>query len=367
MKIIFLFGSLGSHQEHRVQDFIEQGYEVEVFAFKRRYTDMDISFRSVPVTLVGEIQQNASYINRLPTLYRGISLVAKKFSNEHNVCFFYEGLMVAMIASLLIKHPYIYEECDLVHLEIGNVVVQHLLDMVDKKVIQRSWRTIFTSEGFVEYHFGDNQPKNIILVPNKLPNSICSLPMPAHKDIDISHLDIAFVGVLRYESIHNFIKVFLTNFPNRHFHLFGLIGNDSFSDVINMPNFHNHGPFQNPDDLPSIYTSIDMLLCTYDARMGNVQWAEPNKLYEAIYFEKPIIVSKNTFLQRKVNKLGIGVAIDAMNDDEIIDFIERITVYDLQTMVNNIQKINKASCITENYLPLSQESPFFEVPNLSSC
>ena len=77
MKIIFIFGSLGSHQEHRVQDFIEQGYEVEVFAFKRRYTDMDISFRSVPVTLVGEIQQNASYINRLPTLYRGISLVAK--------------------------------------------------------------------------------------------------------------------------------------------------------------------------------------------------------------------------------------------------------------------------------------------------
>ena len=169
------------------------------------------------------------------------------------------------------------------------------------------------------------------------------------------------------KNIHNFIKVFLTNFPNHHFHLFGLIGNDSFSDVINMPNFHNHGPVQNPDDLPSIYTSIDMRLCTYDARMVNVQWAEPNKLYEAIYFEKPIIVSKNTFLQRKVNKLGIGVAIDAMNDDEIIDFIERITVYDLQTMVNNIQKINKASCVTEIYLPLSQESPFFEAPNLSSC
>ena len=35
----------------------------------------------------------------------------------------------------------------------------------------------------------------------------------------------------------------------------------------------------------------DMVVATYDVTIENVRYAEPNKIYEAIFFETPIILS----------------------------------------------------------------------------
>ena len=90
------------------------------------------------------------------------------------------------------------------------------------------------------------------------------------------------------------------------------------------------------------------MLSTYDAEYENVRYAEPNKIYESIYFEKLIIVSKNTFLSEKVHKLGIGYSVDAMNDAEIVDFVNRLSVDEIQRCVNEIKKIDKDYCINVN-------------------
>lgn len=110
-------------------------------------------------------------------------------------------------------------------------------------------------------------------------------------------------------------------------------------------NVFYHGRFKNPNDLPKIYENIDILLCTYDYRIDNVRYAEPNKLYEAIYFRKPIIVSSNTFLSNKVSELNIGYHIDSLDKNSIVSFFNNLTSGSLRTKVNACSAIPREECI----------------------
>lgn len=67
------------------------------------------------------------------------------------------------------------------------------------------------------------------------------------------------------------------------------------------------------EDLPEIYSEIEVIFAVYDTKQLNVRLALPNKLYEAIFYQKPIIVAKGTYLADIVNELQIGIAVDAEN------------------------------------------------------
>jgi glycosyltransferase involved in cell wall biosynthesis len=114
------------------------------------------------------------------------------------------------------------------------------------------------------------------------------------------------------------------------------------------PNIFFHGPFKNPDGLPVIYQNIDLVLSTYDVIYENVRFAEPNKLYEAIYFEVPIIVSKGTYIAEKVERLKVGFAIDPLNVMEIVSFIKSLTVQILNEKRAACAKIDKNELIDVN-------------------
>ena len=89
-------------------------------------------------------------------------------------------------------------------------------------------------------------------------------------------------------------------------------------------NVHFHGHFKNPDDLPLVYSQIDVVVSTYDVENVNVQYAEPNKLYESIYYRTPIIVSKGTFLAKQVERFHSGYAVDVSEDQNIVSLVHQI-------------------------------------------
>ena len=58
--------------------------------------------------------------------------------------------------------------------------------------------------------------------------------------------------------------------------------------------------------------------------MINEQIALPNKLYEAIYCELPIIVSKGTYLAKVVEDWGVGLVVDCTSQKEITEAIMKL-------------------------------------------
>ena len=100
-----------------------------------------------------------------------------------------------------------------------------------------------------------------------------------------------------------------------------------------------HGAFENPKDLQNIYSKIDISIVCYDTASGNVRIAEPNKLYESIFFETPIVVSSGTFLEDRVKEYNVGYAIDSSKDDTIIEFVNNITKQNINAVIERMKGI----------------------------
>lgn len=342
MKITFILGSLNdSHYRKRVEEFINNGYEVQVFGFLRK--GQGLPEYACPITILGTIQER-HYKDRLVLYYKQIKSIAPKCRNT--ICF-YGSLDIAVFARLFIHTPYIYEVCDLTELVISNRVVRKFFVKLNKKCINKSLLTIVTSEGFINY-FKDIELKKLVLIPNKV-SPDCPAYNVKKKDIIQKPIKIGFVGVIRYESLYHFINA-CQNRDNVEIHMFGRYSDgDSWSmktkeAIDSSINMFYHGKFKNPIDLPEIYSQIDMVLCTYTPSPG-VNYAEPNKLYEAIYFRKPIIVSEGTFLGEKVKKMNIGYSIDSMNEESVGKFIESITIPSYMEKMENCYEIEQNDCI----------------------
>ena len=349
-RIVFVLnGIYKSRCLKRVEEFIDKGYNVDVYGFSWD-TDIPNVSDKFQIEVIGHQCVSFNYYKRLTIIIKSLKKLYKRYKHE-SVLYYYFFIDVALGAFLTSRRPYMYEESDIPYSNMRIPLVRNIFKFIDRRIIQKSFVTVMTSEGFVDYHFGDSRPSNIILVPNRLNPKIVNYPY-IDKDVDTQQLTIGFVGGVRYRSIVNFASVFVKNFPQFSFHIFGdvepFLREQCLELEKNYKNIHFHGVFKNPEDLPSIYEKIDLVLATYDFSSVNVRYAEPNKLYEAIYFKTPIIVSSGTFLSRKVEKLGIGYAINAMDDEEIISFVKQLSLSDIKSKKENCSSLPSDYSINHN-------------------
>lgn len=344
MKIVFVTSTLtNSHYKNRIMEFIERGYEVKVYGFVRKGRDNIVL--PYDYTLLGSVENNG-YYKRILKYIRAAKTVTKE-NKGNDVVFYLCGLDLAMAFRFVKpKIQYLYEECDLVHTYLG--WAKKVLEQIDLRIISKSILTILTSEGFVKYHFNCNRPDNVIVVENKLNKDILQLPLNVKRISDAGKLSIGFVGGPRFKSVYNFIDVFCRHFPTYTFHIFGGPVSEEFMKLKKYPNCFIHGFFKNPEDLPGIYGNIDVLLSTYDSGYDNVRYAEPNKLYESIYFETPVIVSSDTFLAERVREIGIGFDINAMAEKEIVDLVNSLDYDILEEKRRNCRNFGKLNAININ-------------------
>lgn len=351
MKIVFIINSISAQRcIKRVEEFIAHGYEVEAYGFDRKKA-MRNKPKHFSLELIGEYDSSVSYLKRIPILKRGIRKVLLKHKNDKDIIYYLFQLDVALAFKMLTRSDrYLFEESDLMHTYIRNQIVCKALETIDKWVIKHSLISVFTSEGFLNYHYGSNRPNNVCVITNRLNMEIENVEKIA-KSNGGEKLRIGFVGNPRYKSIINFITVFCENFPRYEFHIYGEVKGRYESDFELLRQYSNcyfHGAFKNPNDLPKIYSEIDVVLSTYDAEYINVRYAEPNKLYEAIYFETPIIVSKGTFLEMRVRELGIGFSVDPMNVQEIVELIKKMNDDSLKSKIHACRLIGRKQCLNIN-------------------
>lgn len=330
----------------RVIEFKNNGFNIEAYTFIRKNVKYNED-SEIKIYKLNVLPQN--YIFRAVTICKDIISIKKKIPISEDTIYYYFGLDVAIIGLLFNRNKYLYEEADLVQGLFNNSMIRKIIDILDKRVIKSSIETIFTSEGFIDYHFENNIPKNISVIPNRLDKRILEYNIEEKKKLCLKNLRIGFVGFIRYDSIINFADVFSLNFPTCEFHFYGIVlPGINIKFLLNRPNIYFHGGFTSPDDLSNIYYSFDLLLATYDINSINVKFAEPNKLYEAIYFRTPIIVSDNTFLSSKVKKYKIGYSINALDSKGIIDFVSCLTKEDIESKINNCRNIPTENLINSN-------------------
>ena len=333
----------------RTRELIDAGIDVEVYGF--RWEGSIEPSLPYPIKVLGTFKEH-SFVDRFRVLLKSMRIIKREHPRKENALFYVFSLDLMMLFHFIYPSAeYIYEESDLTHTYLGSKILRTLLEKLDKRLIRKSYKTVFTSEGFIRYHFGENTPINSVLIPNKLDKKVLELTLPQQRKTEANHLVLGFVGVPRFKAVRDFINVFCARFPQHEFHVFGgPIKQDieAFEALQQYPNYHYHGAFKSPGDLPEIYGSLDAVLSTYDTEYINVRFAEPNKLYEAIYFEKPIIVSSNSFLADKVARLGIGYDVDALDEDKVVALVKSINKESIEEKKTNIRKIDKQECVSNN-------------------
>ena len=353
MKIIFIAGLLSQPRcIKRVTSFAEHGYECEVYGYNRGGYDVNKYPDGIKVHVLSEMRDGKDYLKKLLTCRKDIRRITSTHKNENVV--FYTFMFIGAWILLNKKTKYIYEISDILYAYPKFSKVEKLLRVLDKRLINKSVATIMTSEGFKHYFAMDSS--NIVVIPNKVSTVLKGVErVPLH--IETNNIRFGFVGAIRYDSIIRFAEVIGKYYPCNSFEFYGnWLATDTKEQVERLTqnyfNIHFHGAYKSPQDLPGIYSELDVVVACYDVNSTNERIAEPNKLYESCLFCKPIVVSADTYLAERVNELNCGFSIDASNEESIKSFIAAISV-------NTIEHISKVLSETNSNEYYDNESELF--------
>ncbi len=354
--INFVMNALDGHSYKRIQEFLDLGYKVKVYGFDR---GLSKQYEGIDTTILATFPNTMSYKNRIRIIYGALKQLFKNTRPNDEDYWYYFGLQMAIFGVFLNKNKkYLFEESDMTHLGIKYKLVRNALEVLNKRIIRKSAFTVFTSEGFLQYHFGNDADKqqNVVVMPNKIHPDVMKFPMKDKIATEPNKIRFGFVGFIRYQAVYSMAELISRDFPQHEFHFFGEVQLSSdaekFKSLEDRNNIFFHGFFKNPDKLADVYSNIDVVVSTYDISSINVLYAEPNKLYESIYFRTPIIVSKGTFLERQVNKYHSGWAVDAFDETAVCELV-KIIEKELKSMTEGMNAIPQSVGVDSNK-PLSE-------------
>ena len=327
----------------RINTVYQAGIPIKVYGYDSGIFSNNLQSISFPVTEIIKRNKRDSKFKKVYSFVKTLRRIRKENSKD-DIYYIFSAEM-GNLSWIFRNRKTIYEEADIFGASFKKPWLRKFFKWIDRGTIRRSLLTVFTSDGFVDYTFSQcHRPNNVIVIPNKLNGRFFNADRKAEvipTKIDVNHIKFGFVGIIRYRNtILRFAKVVGKEFPQHEFHFFGDFDVPTYQDEVkNMSNVYMHGSFVNPRDLPSIYQQIDILISCYDTASWNVRVAEPNKLYEALFFETPIIVSKGTFLEKQVKRYNAGYAIKADDDRGIIECIKNIDEQSLDKFVQSEKKV----------------------------
>lgn len=361
-KVVFIVRTMVPRVDKRIKEFIANGYDVDVYGFEFDNVKIDNSKNNAyyynVLATIPNFPHQLSYKERMILFYKKIKEVINKY-DEKKTLFYFFTINTSFITLFMHKILFVNEESDMLFDRSKNPIVRKLIIWANKRIVKKSYRTVMTSQGFADFYYGDKIPANIVIIPNKVSAACLNLPTVEKQPFDVNHIKFAFTGNARYNSIFNMCKVVGEYFPQHEFHFYGTLNyftEEQKQAVVKYKNVTVHGPFKNPDDLPEIYSKIDFVISTYDSAGVNVQYAESNKIYEAMFFETPIIVSTNTILEKKVKQFNMGYAVDALDDKEVKRVINSINEEKYKEFRCSLKSIEKKESVNNN-------SDFFNMLN----
>lgn len=201
------------------------------------------------------------------------------------------------------------------------IIRRYLID-TERKCCEDIDLLIVTSMKYVESHFGAFVPEEKTMYIPNVPNLTA---FKSYKKKESGPFTVGFIGGLRYKKqILNMIDACTKCGLQMMF-----AGYEEEPQVIyeackDRADVEWHGYFDFYTEVADMYGKCEVMYSVYDADMENVRVALPNKLYEAVYCEMPLIVAKGTYLEEVVNQWGVGVAVDHRSSEELAQVLDRL-------------------------------------------
>jgi len=214
-------------------------------------------------------------------------------------------------------------------IRLDKVVVRKILIYLEKEMCKYVDRLVISTPYFWDQYYKNFvKRENVFLFPNMPEKAIFDRVKESNSKI----LTIGFIGRIRY---YNQIKMLLEtvdeinkrNNKLTYSVLIAGVGPESDKLLNDLKKFNfidYYGAYNYDKEIAEIYSKVDIVYSVYDSSNLNVRVAIPNRLYEAIVSERPIIVAKDTKLAEFVIENKIGFAVNSDNNQDLRELLTGI-------------------------------------------
>lgn len=230
-------------------------------------------------------------------------------------------------------------------------VVFILYHMVEKKITHYISLIILTAPSFWNQYFSEFISEKKYF---HFPNVPFRRVFEGYRNRPKNVFTIGYVGYLRYPR-QLFTLIEVVKQLKGEARLF-IAGNGPLRDEIlnrieDIDFIEYYGAYNYEEEAAILYSHIDSVYSVYDGQSENVRAAIPNKLYDAIVTELPIIVAEGTKLSDFVNKNGVGISINSESSAELRDALVKLSGDSgyVESIKKNCRRI-KEQYYAENYI-----------------
>lgn len=355
MKILFVMSHVPNPRMIKRIELLEKKFDVEVIYVERHNSDM-YTFDKKNITsysLKLNLPTSKQVLRRIIASIKYFFFILKKTRNKNYKIIYIEGLDTLILTQLCFfykKVHCIFEVADLREIYLKNTIKNKIINKIAEFFYKKINILVLTSEKFYSEYFYKYIAKNkIVVIPNIPEKKI----FEGFKKKENEKFTVGFIGGIRYL---NQIKMLIDVSEELDINILlaGAGGTkEEYQEIQsycqNKENVIITGKYDYQKEIKSLYEMVDCVYSVYDNTNLNVRIALPNKLYESIYCELPIIVAKNTYLEEIVNALGVGKAIENRKELKILlenwknknkDYLEMIENCKKNKKIINIEEYN---------------------------
>lgn len=264
-------------------------------------------FRKEVYTLLKEKKPTIIYSEGLDTL-----MVAVKIKRRSKCKLIYE---VADVRESFIEKPRgIFNRC-----------ITSVISAKEKSLFKSIDKLVITSPKFFDMHYCDLISKEkTVFVPNAPDLTAFSNYIKKEGGI----FTVGFIGGIRYLKQMKMLVDVADELGIKV--MFAGAGGTSreYAEIKKYcegkDNIVFTGRYDYRKDIANLYGLVDCVYSVYDAENPNVRIALPNKLYEAVYCNLPIIVAKDTYLAELVNEWNVGMTVNHSDFSELKEAIKKL-------------------------------------------
>lgn len=287
------------------------------------------------------------YHRRPPVFAKAVPAIRRAAERSDILYAFGQDLgLLGWVACLALKKPVpiICEIGDIADILIEDGPASSAMRLIERFLFRRIDLLVVTSEAYATEYYRKRQgllslPYHV--VENKV-DPDCPEPIDIERELKSGPLRIGCFGLIRFRRTWDMFMLLSERGAGRVcIDLRGIpLQLDTFEeDVESASRIHYGGPFRSPDDLPGMYSEVDMIWVAYSNEKMNLRWSRTNRFYQACYFQKPLIAQKGTLDGAMTESLDIGLCVDIHNQEETTERILAVTGDDLARWRENMRKI----------------------------
>jgi glycosyltransferase involved in cell wall biosynthesis len=223
----------------------------------------------------------------------------------------FDTILPAFCLKNLARKKVIYDIFDFYadHLRSTPSIIKKMIRAVDIWVIGKVDAVILVDDARRE-QIKDAKPRRMEVVYNSPQDMLDSAPVES-KPVQEVPLSLAYVGLLQVErGLLELLQV-MGRHPSWRLDLAGFGGDQDvlLAAASKLPNVRWLGRVSY-DKALEISRSADMLFATYDPHIPNHRYSSPNKVFEAMMLGKPIVVARNTNMDRIIEQADCGLVVE---------------------------------------------------------